>query len=116
MSVLLNLISLPLRLGWRLVRSTAELEASDPLRTAIDKGWLYCKYGALTLFIVLNLSIVSGVPHLRLDSTVHTSRSGEAQGESNYIGPFGFRIIEAAETGPVPPRIAFIPVYKIFEH
>ena len=111
-----NLLMLPLRLLLKLFQRMEGLESSDPLRKALDKGWLYTKYAVLTLFILLNLAVFSGVPHLRWSSTVHTSRSGELQGKSEYIGPFGNRTLEANETGPIPSRIAFIPVYKIFEH
>ncbi len=114
MNTILYFLLLPLRMLFRFIRSSEDLNASHPLRIALDKGWLYCKYGTLTLFIALNLALVSGVPHVRLSSTVHTSRIGELQGKSEYIGPFGFKAIDAAETGPIPPRIAFIPIHQIF--
>ncbi|WP_430451108.1 hypothetical protein [Rhodopirellula europaea] len=86
------------------------LDSSDPLRVAVDNAWLYTKYAAIVIFILLNLTVVTGLPHVRWESTVHQTRTGTIQGESKYLGPLGFQLIEAEMTGPIPPRLFFIPL------
>jgi hypothetical protein len=105
---------LPYRLLQRGFRATQELNVSDPLRLALDKGWLYCKYAALALFIILNLTVFSGLPHVRIESTAHTTRDGLHQGFAKYLGPLGVQTIDAQDLEHAPPRIVFIPIQKVF--
>lgn len=88
----------------------SRLDSADPFRAAVDKAWLYAKYSAIAIFILLNLTVLTGLPHVRWESTVHQTRNGSLQGQSKYLGPIGFQSIDAEATGPVPPRLFFIPL------